>query len=182
MGAASVGDSFIWMRCWPAERTDRTAEAGVCLRFTCEQAGFPAGGIIFRRLNLLHVPQHHTRASINRGLRSSARPPSLSGYSACWRPQWLMTAIPERVSAAMPPPRSEEGHPLLGEQSWRLCVSAESGWWILAFPRGLLATATPKSISDRGHNDIYLWEVITEDAASMWVEFPLALMANMIIC
>lgn len=80
VGAASVGDLFIWMCCWPAEGTDRTAEAGVCVRFTCEQAGFPAGWIIFRRLNLLHVPQHHTRTSINCGLRSLARPPSLSGW------------------------------------------------------------------------------------------------------
>lgn len=77
MGAASVGDVFIWMCCWPAERTDRRAGAGVCLRFTCEQAGVPAGWII---LNLLHVPQRHTRTSINCGLRSLARPPSLSGW------------------------------------------------------------------------------------------------------
>lgn len=40
----------------------------------------PAGWIIFRRLNLLHVPQHHTRTSINCGLRSLARAPSLSGW------------------------------------------------------------------------------------------------------
>lgn len=173
MGAASVGDIFMGMCWWPAERTGTTTEVNRPVSLLDEWSS--AVWISFTCLSIAQQPPSIVAFALWLVLRF------LSGWDPT-QPAEDLSDWWQRVSAVKPPPRSEEGHPLVGERSWRLCVSAESGWWILASPRGLLATVTLKSICDCGHNDIYLWEVITEDAAYMWVEFPPALMTNRIIC
>lgn len=62
----------------------------------------------------------------------------LRPHSACRRLRWLMTAIPERVSAATPPPRSVSLRGRSASRGWAVLTSVCQCWWVLALPRGFI--------------------------------------------
>lgn len=182
MRAASVGDMFIWTCCWPAERTDRSRSWRVFevhvwtgrfslldesswISFTClSVTRAPPSIVAFALWLVLHLCLAETPLSL---LKTSVIDDSYSRARLC---RDATSSLRGRSSSC----------------GWTLLTSLCQCWiWLmnLGFTSGII-----------GHCDAEVpfwlrsWWYLSVGgdyrgcSIYMWVEFPLALMTNMIIC